>query len=66
MKQQQEQGFNGAHPRVVQRKNKFKDPYATSPDRGGDYQPQNIMFDKRVFRGSTNAAMVIPAGTYPD
>lgn len=24
------------------------------------------MFDKRVFRGSTNAAMVIPAGTYPD
>lgn len=24
------------------------------------------MFDRRVFRGSTNAAMVIPAGTYPD
>jgi hypothetical protein len=24
------------------------------------------MHDKRVFRGSTNAAMVIPAGTYPD
>jgi len=28
--------------------------------------PTNIMADKRVFRGSTNAAMVIPAGTYPD
>lgn len=24
------------------------------------------MIDKRVVRGSTNAAMVIPAGTYPD
>jgi hypothetical protein len=24
------------------------------------------MFDKRVFRGSTNAAMVIPSGSYPD
>ena len=24
------------------------------------------MYDKRVFRGSTNAAMVIPARTYPD
>ena len=28
--------------------------------------PQNIMIDKRVVRGSTHAAMVIPAGTYPD
>ena len=24
------------------------------------------MHDKRVVRGSTHAAMVIPAGTYPD
>jgi hypothetical protein len=24
------------------------------------------MYDKRVFRGSTNAAMVIPSGGYPD
>lgn len=24
------------------------------------------MYDKRVVRGSTHAAMVIPAGTYPD
>jgi len=28
--------------------------------------PQNIMHDRRVVRGSTHAAMVIPAGTYPD
>lgn len=31
-----------------------------------EYIPQNIMHDKRVVRGSTHAAMVIPAGTYPD
>jgi hypothetical protein len=24
------------------------------------------MYDKRVVRGSTHAAMVIPAGAYPD
>ena len=24
------------------------------------------MYDKRVVRGSTHAATVIPAGTYPD
>jgi len=24
------------------------------------------MYDKRIVRGSTHAAMVIPAGTYPD
>ena len=28
--------------------------------------PQNMMYDRRVVRGSTHAAMVIPAGTYPD
>ena len=31
-----------------------------------DYYPQNIMFDRRVFRGSTNANQVIPAGQFPD
>ena len=31
-----------------------------------EYFPQNIMFDKRVARGSTYAAMVIPAGQNPD
>ena len=31
-----------------------------------DYFPQNIMHDRRVMRGSTYAAMVIPAGTNPD
>lgn len=31
-----------------------------------DYYPQNIMHDKRVQKGNTYAAMVIPAGAYPD
>ena len=56
-------GF-AAHPRVVPHKQKYKDPYGQTT--AEEYIPQNIMYDKRVFRGSTNAAMVIPAGTYPD
>lgn len=31
-----------------------------------EYYPQNIMHDKRVQKGNTYAAMVIPAGAYPD
>ena len=31
-----------------------------------EYYPQNIMFDKRVHRGNSYAAMVIPAGTNHD
>jgi len=31
-----------------------------------EYYPQNIMYDKRVHRGNTFAAMVIPAGTNHD
>lgn len=31
-----------------------------------EYFPQNIMQDRRVQRGNTYAAMVIPAGSYPD
>jgi len=31
-----------------------------------EYFPQNIMHDRRIQRGSTYAAMVIPAGTNPD
>jgi len=57
------QGFAAA-PRVVQAKSKYKDPYGHVSSE--DYTPHNIMYDKRVYRGSTNAAMVIPAGTYPD
>lgn len=31
-----------------------------------EYLPQNIMYDRRIARGSTYAAMVIPAGSNPD
>jgi hypothetical protein len=31
-----------------------------------EYYPQNIMQDRRIARGNTYAAMVIPAGTNPD
>jgi len=58
----QNNGFAAA-PRVVQGKEKYKDPYGVSQS---EYVPQNIMHDRRIFRGSTNAAMVIPSGTYPD
>jgi len=42
---------------------RFKDPYGQAVQ---EYYPQNIMYDKRIQRGSTFAAMVIPAGTSPD
>lgn len=28
--------------------------------------PKNIMWDPRVCRGNTSAAMAVPSGTYPD
>lgn len=51
-----------AAPRVVNAHRKYKDPYGTDQE----YVPQNIMYDKRIARGSTHAAMVIPGGTHPD
>ena len=38
--------------------------YPPIPEEEEGRQALNIMYDKRVFRGSTNAAMVIPAGNY--
>ena len=38
----------------------------TSNNAFREYFPQNIAYDRRVMRGSTYAAMVIPAGTNPD
>jgi hypothetical protein len=43
-------------------KSKFRDPYQEDPN----VQPSNIMHDRRVVRGNTYAAMVIPAGSHPD
>jgi len=52
-----------AQPRLIMGKPKFKDPYGKNIE---EYFPQNIMHDRRIMRGSTYAAMVIPAGTNPD
>ena len=51
-----------AMPRVVDSRPKFRDPYGQAYE----YIPQNIMHDRRIARGSTNASMVIPAGNHPD
>ena len=51
-----------AHPRVVETRPKFRDPYGQTYE----YIPQNIMHDRRIARGSTHASMVIPAGNHPD
>jgi hypothetical protein len=44
----------------------LRNTYLLSINSYREYYPQNNMYDKRVFRGSTNAAMVLPAGNYPD
>ena len=44
----------------------FVDPYSSCFFVFREYYPQNIMFDKRVHRGNSYAAMVIPAGTSHD
>jgi len=41
-----------AYPKVVNKSNKFNDE--------GVEKPTNIMFDKRVVRGNTYAAMIVP------
>lgn len=48
-----------AAPKVVASKPKYKDPYGQQQE----YVPQNIMYDKRVCKGSVHGATVIPAGS---
>jgi len=51
-----------AEPKAVMTKAKYRDAYADQPT----VITQNIMWDRRVVRGNTYAAMVIPAGSHPD
>lgn len=54
-------GF-AARPQVVRKPAKYRDPYR-------EYikvAPQNIMYDRRVVRGNTFAALVIPVNMQPD
>ena len=52
------QTFEGAQPKVVRAKNKFKDgaynTFSNYEDEEDDRQALNIMYDKRVFRGNTH------------
>ena len=52
------QTFEGAQPKVVRAKNKFKDAnyntFSNYDDEEDDRQALNIMYDKRVFRGNTH------------
>ena len=50
------QTFDGAQPKVVRGKQKFKntDAYNTFGDDEDELDAKNIMYDKRVFRGNTH------------
>lgn len=53
------QTFEGAQPKVVRGKQKFKETagystYQAYEDEEDDRQALNIMYDKRVFRGNTH------------
>jgi hypothetical protein len=53
-------GF-AAKPQVVKQK-RYRDPYREYVK----VAPQNIMYDRRVVRGNTFAALVIPVNMQPD
>lgn len=48
-----------AAPKVVASKPKYKDPYGQT----SEYVPQNIMYDKRIYRGSNHSATIIATGS---
>ena len=54
-----------APPKIVSNKQKFKDPYSAKELYLSfrDYAPSNIMFDKRIYRGVTINALVIPTSS---
>ena len=59
------QSFEGAQPRVVRDHHKYRGTkdgmlYPPIPEEEEGRQALNIMYDKRVFRGSTCAPNIIP------
>jgi len=48
-----------AQPKVIKGRDKYRDPYQYDED----VRSMNIMWDRRVVRGNTYAAMVIPNQT---
>ena len=64
------QTFEGAQPKVVRQKQKFKDTsayntYTNYDDEDDDRQALNIMYDKRVFRGNTHNLTQLKANLTP-
>lgn len=64
------QTFEGAQPKVVRGKQKFKDTaaygtYTNYEDEEDERSALNIMYDKRVFRGNTHNANLLKANMTP-
>ena len=60
------QTFEGAQPKVVRGKQKFKNTDAYGFDDDDDTRSaRNIMHDKRVFRGNTHNANLLKANMTP-
>jgi hypothetical protein len=61
------QTFEGAQPKVIKGKQKFRDiaNYSTNDDDEEDRKALNIMYDKRVFRGNTHNFNLLKKNTTP-
>eukprot|EP00292_Cryptomonas_paramecium_P012587 CAMPEP_0113691576 /NCGR_PEP_ID=MMETSP0038_2-20120614/18531_1 /TAXON_ID=2898 /ORGANISM="Cryptomonas paramecium" /LENGTH=364 /DNA_ID=CAMNT_0000613243 /DNA_START=156 /DNA_END=1246 /DNA_ORIENTATION=+ /assembly_acc=CAM_ASM_000170 len=53
-------------PRAVSNRQKYRNPEQATPGSTGDRLAVNIMWDRRVVRGNTYAAQVLPATAVPD
>ncbi|KAJ3149774.1 Radial spoke head protein 3 [Geranomyces variabilis] len=52
-----------AAPRALAARKKYRDPNDVEHDKN---VPQNIMYDRRIYRGSTYASPALPLGNQPD
>ena len=61
------QTFEGAQPKVVKGKQKFRntDPYGMGDEEEDERNALNIMYDKRVFRGNTHNLNLLKANMTP-
>ena len=61
------QTFEGAQPKVVKGKQKFRntDQYGMDDAEEDDRNALNIMYDKRVFRGNTHNLNLLKANMTP-
>lgn len=61
------QTFEGAQPKVVKGKQKFRgtDAYGNDDEEDNERNALNIMYDKRVFRGNTHNMNLLKANMTP-